>query len=103
MNSWGNIGEPSKPSKDWIWILCIFLVGLIALFLISCTNSYSKDDTGREYYETTQCVKSHSKTDYGYHYGYYFGKIGFHWGYQCFYTHSTTICDSSITKRIYKE
>lgn len=86
------------------FVLCGIGIGICICGLMSCTSSYNKDNTGREYYETTTCIKSHEEKEYGYHWGYNYlsGKFGFHWGYQCFYAHTKTVCDSSVTKRIYK-
>lgn len=47
---------------------------------------------GKEYLVYTYCAKSHTITDYGYHYGYNMlsGKYEWHWG-----TETETICDST--------
>ena len=55
------------------------------------------DDNGKEYVFISHCVKSHTETDYGYHYGYNMmeGKYNWHYGMD-----TETICDSSVLDTI---
>jgi len=48
------------------------------------------DDNGKEYVFISQCVKSHSETKFGYHYGYNFMSSKYEWHNG---TYTETICD----------
>ena len=78
---------------------------LIAILFLSACGPFRPDyvdDSGREYTILTQCVESHTKQDYGYHYGYNFmsGKYEYHYGME-----TETICDRYVldTVEINKE
>ena len=59
---------------------------------MGCDNRIKPDfvSNGKEYIITNNCVRSHSETNYRYHYGYNFmsGKMDWHWGYE-----TETVCD----------
>lgn len=78
-------------------VFCALIIGLLIL-LVGCgprKPDYVKD--GKEYEIYSHCVKSHTESDYGYHYGYNFlnGKYEWHWG-----TETTTICDERRTDTV---
>ena len=64
------------------------------MLLTSCDLRVKPDFTkdGRDYIVRTTCVKSHTESKYGYHYGYSFmrGSFCWHWGY-----YDEDICDES--------
>lgn len=55
------------------------------------------DKSGKEYMFTTYCVKSHSETQWGYHYGYNFMNSKYEWHNGMY---DETICDSSAIDTI---
>lgn len=55
------------------------------------------DKNGKEYMFTKYCVKSHSETQWGYHYGYNFMSSKYEWHNGMY---DETICDSSAIDTI---
>lgn len=70
------------------YILILFLL----VFLSSCGPSKPDyvDKDGKEYVIFDKCVKSHSETRFGYHYGYNFFSSKYEWHNG---TYTETICD----------
>lgn len=72
---------------------------LISLILVNsgCKPQPEFYINGKPYYTDTYCVKSHTKEDYTYHYGYNIlsGKYEWHWGWE-----TETICDETKTDTI---
>lgn len=70
---------------------------LLLLFLVFTSCGPQRPDyvdgDGREYSINSRCIKSHTESDYGYHYGYNFmsGKYEWHWGRE-----TKTICDEWV-------
>lgn len=63
------------------------------IFIAGCTIAPKKPDlvlNGREYIFDKKCIKSHTESDYEWHYGYntWRGKWEWHWG-----MNTETICD----------
>lgn len=93
--------KPYNKTKVFITdiIQKIILTLIVLLLLISCGPIQPDyvDDNGKEYMFSHHCVKSHSETQFGYHYGYDMIKGGFGW-HNGMYTE--TICDSSVVDTI---
>lgn len=75
-----------------------FILFALLIVLMSCgprKPDYVND--GKEYMFYTNCVKSHTKSDYTYHWGYSImsGKYEWHWGME-----TTTICDSTAVDTV---
>ena len=71
---------------------------ILLISLMSCgpqKPDYVED--GKEYSIYSYCAKSHSKSDYTYHWGYNMmsAKYEWHWGME-----TTTICDSTATDTV---
>ena len=84
--------------KDYtIWKMLGFYILIILLLILFSGCGPQRpdyvDDSGKEYSISERCVKSHTESDYSYHYGYngFSGKFEWHWGWD-----TKTICDSSI-------
>ena len=69
-------------------------LGLLMVILYGCGpwKPDYVDENGKEYEIRSYCVKSHSVSEYCYHYGYNFmsSKYEWHWGMD-----TKTICDST--------
>lgn len=66
---------------------------LCLLLLLGCKPEPEFYIDGKPYYTEKFCVRSHRKTEWEYHYGYYMGKYQNHYG-----PVTTTICDEYVTK-----
>ena len=75
------------------------MIFVLALFIL---GACSEESPRKPYYLKTTCIKSHTETDWGYHWGYVFGSgFKFHFGYQCFGIHKKTVCDSLRTDKVW--
>lgn len=72
---------------------------LSILFLVSCDYAVKPDlvKNGKEFVIINRCVKSHTETNYEYHYGYNMmnGKFDWHWG-----LNTTDVCDKTVLDTI---
>jgi hypothetical protein len=73
------------------------LLFLSLVFLFGCKREPDFYIDGKPYYTRTYCVKSHTVSDFGYHYGYnpFRGKYEYHVG-----QYTKTICDEYKTDTI---
>ena len=94
-------GKPYNKTKVLITdIIQKVILTLITLFLlISCGPIQPDyvDKDGKEYLFSQHCVKSHTKTEWGYHYGYNFMNAKYEWHNGMY---DETICDSSVVDTI---
>jgi hypothetical protein len=70
---------------------------LILFVMVGCERAPDFVKDGKSYWINTRCVKSHSESKFGPHYGYNVMKGKYEW-HNGTYTH--TICDSSVTDTI---
>lgn len=73
---------------------------ILMLVLLSACGPYKPDyvdENGKEYEILSRCVKSHTESNYKYHYGYNFmsGKYEWHMGWD-----NETICDLSVNDTV---
>ena len=84
-----------KRDYTTLKIFLVYLLGIIVLIGASSCGPQRPDyvNDGREYSISSRCVKSHTETEFTYHYGYDFmaGKYRWHWGNE-----TKTICDSFV-------
>ena len=88
--------------KDYTtWkLLLVYLFGIMVLIGVSSCGPQKPDlvdKNGKEFSILTRCVKSHTITEWKYHYGFnpMSGKFEMHWGWD-----DTTICDESVMDTI---
>lgn len=69
-----------------------YLLLILTLFTFGCKMEPEFYIDGKPYYDVERCVKSHTESAYGYHYGYntFRGKYEYHMGH-----YTKTICDES--------
>lgn len=78
----------------------VYLLGIVILIQMSSCGPNKPDyvdNSGKEYTILNRCVKSHTESTYGYHYGYnpLKGKFEYHYGH---YTES--VCDEYVLDTI---
>jgi hypothetical protein len=89
-----------KGNNETLKILIVYILFLLALIFLSACDMRVKPDIvkdGKEYIVTSNCVKYHWESDYGYHYGYNLmsGKYEWHYGMD-----DKQVCDSSVLDTI---
>lgn len=76
-------------------VLFIMIALFILLNMVRCKPEPEFYIDGVPYYTYTHCTKGHSETHWTYHYGFWMGKVGWHYGPQ-----STYICERYKTDTI---
>lgn len=70
---------------------------LILLVMVGCERAPDFVKNGKGYWINTHCVKSHTESEYGPHYGYNFMNGKYEWHTS---SYTETICDSTVTDTI---
>jgi hypothetical protein len=70
---------------------------LILLLAVGCERAPDFVKDGKGYWINTYCVKSHTESEYGPHYGYNIMKGRYEWHTS---SYTETVCDSSVTDTI---